>query len=112
MKGQVKSRRVFEILEFRRLLSANTLLTAPYNPAEIQTAYGLDNIIFGQAGSTFAADGQGETIAIIGDYGDDKYLVNTSDKTATTLYPITYAKSDMDLFDDNIPVDDDFLFNF
>jgi hypothetical protein len=89
------------MLEVRNLLSINPVLTQPYTPDEIRTAYGIDNVTFGPAGSTITANGLGETIAIIEDSGDDPYLVNSSDKTATTLYPITFAQSDLNLFDRN-----------
>ena len=107
MKGSMQSRRLFELLEVRNLLSINASVPAlaqPYTPDEIRSAYGVDNILYGPAGEILDGDGAGQTIAIIGQ-GDDPYLVNTTDKTATTLYPITFNKSDLNIFDQ------DYLYN-
>ena len=102
MKVQMQTRRVFEMLEVRNLLSINPVLTQPYTPDEIRTAYGIDNITFGPAGSTIPGRWPGPDDRHHRRLGDDKYLVNTTDKTATTLYPITYANSDLLLFDEQI----------
>ncbi|HEX4146498.1 MAG TPA: hypothetical protein VHY91_23560 [Pirellulales bacterium] len=110
MKGQMRARRAFEVLEVRNLLSITPVVSQAYTPDDIRTAYGIDNITFGPAGSTIQGDGSGQTIAIIEDDGDDKYLVNSTDKTATTLYPITYAQSDMALF--NNQFGEEFVGNF
>ena len=82
MKLQPQTRRFFEVLEVRRLLSLtpnppevppvtnpNTLaypaLTEPYTPDEVRSAYGVDNITFGPSGGTIKGSGLGETIALI-----------------------------------------------
>ncbi len=72
----------FEVLESRQMLSASTFVpfhhstqvnvphasstTAGYTPAQIRTAYGFSNTTFGST----AADGRGQTIAIIDAYHD------------------------------------------
>ncbi|HZZ73975.1 MAG TPA: fibronectin type III domain-containing protein [Pirellulales bacterium] len=71
----------FEILEARQLLSASTFTpfyhtissaplasstTAGYTPAQIRAAYGFNSVSFGST----AADGKGQTIAIIDAYND------------------------------------------
>ncbi|HEX4144956.1 MAG TPA: hypothetical protein VHY91_15735 [Pirellulales bacterium] len=107
MKGQMERRGRFEALEVRNLLSINASVPAlaqPYTADEIRSAYGVDDIKVGPAGEVLTGDGAGQTIAIIGQ-GDDPYLVNTTDKTATTLYPTTFAKSDLNIFDQ------DYLYN-
>ena len=51
-------------------------VTSPigYSPADLQTAYGMDNIEFG----SIVGDGSGQTIAIVDAY-DDPAFVDTSD---------------------------------
>ena len=65
-----------------------------YEPSDLATAYGIDNIQFG----TIAGDGTGQTIAIVDAY-DDPAFVDTSD---TTDYP----NSDLAQFDLTLGIPD------
>ena len=84
-------------------------ITTTLMPREIADSYGTDDVTFGKTGSAGTVDGGGETIAII-EYGDDTNLVNTTDSKATSLYPITFAGSDLNLFDNQYSVGADFNF--
>ena len=75
-----------ELLEERSLLSA-TLPSGGLTPAQIEHAYGFDQIQF--AGG-IQGDGSGQTIAIV-DELDDPMLVNSSDAN--------FASSDLHAFD-------------
>ncbi len=70
----------YESLEDRRMLS----ITPPFTPAQIQKAYGLDQIHF------LGGNGKGQTIAII-DSGDDPFFFDTGSKG--------FAGSDLEQFD-------------
>lgn len=74
-------------------------LETPYTPDQIRNAYGVDNIVFGPAGNTITGNGGNETIAVL-EYGDDPNFQPTTEtaKTASTLYPITWSKSDLAIF--------------
>jgi hypothetical protein len=78
------ARPCLELLEDRRLLSAT------YYPAQVRTAYEVDQISFGVAGTNVAGNGAGQTIAIV-DAGDDSFLLPTSSPN--------YATSDLAQFD-------------
>jgi hypothetical protein len=83
-KSRTQRLALVEMLESRRLFSANALTlhddlqilksatssssVQGYTPAQIEKAYGIDNITF--SGSTVAANGAGETIAIVDAYND------------------------------------------
>jgi hypothetical protein len=65
-----------------------------YSPADLETAYGFDNIHFG----SIVGDGTGQTIALVDAY-DDPDFVDTSD---TADYPI----SDLAQFDQTLGIPD------
>jgi subtilase family serine protease len=64
-----------------------------YEPIDIQTAYGINNIQFGSV----AGDGTGQTIAIVDAYDDPSFL-NTSDAN--------FASSDLAQFDSQVGLSD------
>jgi subtilase family serine protease len=53
-------------------LGPRTLLSTAFVPAQIRHAYGFDTIAFSVNGKTIAADGTGQTIAIVDAFNDPK----------------------------------------
>src|SRR5690349_21179394 len=67
---QPRRRSEMEVLEPRRLLSATFADLQPQGltPQEIRHAYGFDAVQFTARGKAVAADGRGETIAVVTAY--------------------------------------------